>query len=150
MAGFALIASAAIMFFLALQYGGNAHEWSSSLVAGLFVGAASTLAVFLAWESHLGDHALVPFSIIKQRAVWSGSVILFFTLGAILSVTNYLPVYFQWVRDDSPFMSGVHVLPFMVAQIVSAVLTGHLGTPSIILGKCWSLLPGTPLQNRID
>lgn len=48
--GFALISPAAIMFLLALEYGGNQYAWDSSIVFGLLVGAAVTFAVFLAWE----------------------------------------------------------------------------------------------------
>lgn len=64
--GFVLTAPAAIMFFLALQWGGNQHPWDSSAVIGLFIGADVTLIIILLWERRRGDGAVVPFvSVVK-------------------------------------------------------------------------------------
>ncbi|KAJ5464993.1 MFS general substrate transporter [Penicillium daleae] len=59
--GFVLTAPAAIMFFLALKWGGNQHPWDSSAVIGLFIGADVTFIIILLWERRRGDGAMVPF-----------------------------------------------------------------------------------------
>ena len=62
--GFVLIAPAAIMFFLALQYGGNKYAWNSFTVTGLLTGAAVIFALFLIWKHRQGDNAMVPLSML--------------------------------------------------------------------------------------
>ncbi|CAM1507800.1 Fc.00g046480.m01.CDS01 [Cosmosporella sp. VM-42] len=126
MVGFVLIAPAAIMFLLAMQYGGNTFPWDSSEVIGLFVGAAVTLVVFLFWEHRMGEDAMVPFYMLKKQVVWSASFTLFFMSGVLYVGNYYLPIYFQSVKNDSATMSGVHTLPSAVGQALLALMAGIL------------------------
>lgn len=116
------------MFLLALQYGGTVHPWNSSVVIGLLVGAAVTFIIFLVWEYHQGDGAMVPFAMIKKRIVWSAAANLFFLLGAILVAEYYLAIFFQTVRDDPPLMSGVHMLPTTLGLVLFTMLSGMMST----------------------
>ncbi|KAI1134070.1 MFS general substrate transporter [Hypoxylon sp. FL0543] len=126
--GFVLVAPAAIMFFLALQYGGNQYAWDSSTVIGLFVGAAVTFAVFLIWERHKGADAMLPFYMLRQRVIWSASGTMFCFMGALYIANYYLPIYFQSILNDSALMSGVHVLPTIIAQVILAMISGTMVT----------------------
>lgn len=125
--GFALFAPAAVQFLLALQWGGTTYPWNSATVIGLFCGAAGTLCVFLAWEYHKGDMAMIPFSIMKRRVVWCSCLAAFFFFGGMLSFTYYLPIYFQAVKGVSPTLSGVYLLPSVLSQILFSVVSGFLG-----------------------
>ncbi|KAK1759802.1 MFS general substrate transporter [Echria macrotheca] len=122
--GFVLVAPATVMLCLALQYGGNQYAWNSSVVVGLLVGFAVTLAVFLAWERWRGDEAMVPFSLLRQPIIYSASSTMFFFLGVLFVANFYLPIYFQAVKDDSALMSGVHILPTIIGQVVFAMMSG--------------------------
>ncbi len=133
--GFGLISPAAIMFFLALQYGGNVYAWNSSVVIGLFVGAAATLALFLVWEYRVGDEAMVPFSLLRERIIWSAGGSLFLFYGAIFCANFYLPIYFQAVKDESAFTSGLHLLPAIGGQIVFGLLSGVLSAFEYVLNS---------------
>ncbi|KAL4905453.1 hypothetical protein BDW74DRAFT_152651 [Aspergillus multicolor] len=124
--GFLLISPAAIMFLLALQYGGTIHPWDSSVVIGLLVGAAVTFILFLGWEYRQGDNAMVPFAMIKKRIIWSAAGNLFFLLGAILVAEYYLAIYFQTVLDNNPVMSGVHLLPTTLGLVIFTFLSGMM------------------------
>ncbi|KAJ5188443.1 hypothetical protein N7491_004768 [Penicillium cf. griseofulvum] len=124
--GFMLISPAAVMFLLALQYGGTVHPWNSSVVIGLLVGAAVTFILFLIWEYHQGDGAMVPFAMIKKRIVWSAAGNLFFLLGAILVAEYYLAIFFQTVLQNSPIMSGVHMLPATLCLVTFTMLSGMM------------------------
>lgn len=126
--GFFLISPAAVMFLLALQYGGTGHPWGSSVVIGLLIGAAVTFLLFLAWEYQQGDRAMVPFAMIKKRIVWSAAANLFFLLGAILVVEYYLAIYFQTVLNDTPVLSGVHLLPATLGLVLFTMISGAMST----------------------
>ncbi|KAJ5826940.1 hypothetical protein N7447_003703 [Penicillium robsamsonii] len=124
--GFMLISPAAVMFLLALQYGGTVHPWGSSVVIGLLVGAGVTFILFLFWEYRQGDGAMLPFAMIKKRIVWSAAGNLFFLLGAILVAEYYLAIYFQTVLHNSPIMSGVHMLPATLCLVFFTMLSGMM------------------------
>ncbi|OQE41178.1 hypothetical protein PENCOP_c005G08329 [Penicillium coprophilum] len=124
--GFMLISPAAVMFLLALQYGGTVHPWGSSVVIGLLVGAGVTFILFLIWEYRQGDGAMVPFAMLRKRIVWSAAGNLFFLLGAILVAEYYLAIYFQTVLHNSPIMSGVHMLPATLGLVLFTMLSGMM------------------------
>lgn len=125
--GFAIFAPAAIMFFLAMEYGGNQYAWNSATVIGLFCGAGATFIIFLCWEYFKGDGAMIPFSLVRQRIVWSSCTTLFFTVGTLICGVYYLPIYFQGVLNASPVGSGVDFLPNVLLQITFAMISGVMG-----------------------
>ncbi|KAE8406865.1 major facilitator superfamily domain-containing protein [Aspergillus pseudonomiae] len=124
--GFALFAPSAIQLLLALQYGGNQFTWHSSQVIGLFCGAGATFIAFLLWDYKQGDKAMIPFSMIRKRVVWSSSLAYGLLMAQVFCVLWYLPQYFQAVKNDSPLMSGVHILPSILAHLCGAVLAGKI------------------------
>ncbi|KAH8799833.1 major facilitator superfamily-domain-containing protein [Xylogone sp. PMI_703] len=126
--GFALFAGAAIMFLLAIEWGGNTYSWNSSTVIGLFCGSGVTLIVFIFWEAKRGDAAMIPLSIVKQRIVWSSCVNYFFFNANLLVTPFYMAIYFQAVRGVSPTLSGVYLLPAVISQVILAMVSGVLVT----------------------
>ncbi|KIW43594.1 uncharacterized protein PV06_04681 [Exophiala oligosperma] len=122
--GFAIFAPASIQFFLALQYGGGQHAWDSATVIGLFCGSAAMFAIFLIWEYYKGDDAMIPLPILRRRTVWSACLTLFFIVGILICAGYYLPIWFQAVKGTTPTMSGVYILPNVLAQIAMSMVTG--------------------------
>jgi hypothetical protein len=131
--GFMLISPAAVMFLLGLQYGGNQFAWDSSVVIGLLVGAAVIFTLFLFWERRQGDDAMVPFSMLTHRIIWSAAGNMFFLMASILVADFYLAIYFQAVHDDSPLMSGVHMLPTTLGIVLFTMTSGTMSKSFRIL-----------------
>ncbi|CAI7662021.1 unnamed protein product [Penicillium glandicola] len=109
--GFLILAPALIQLLLALNYGGSQYAWSSPPVIGLFGGSASMFIMFIAWEYRTGAKAMFPLHIICQRIVACSCLFLFF-LG---------------VKDASPMMSGVYILPSVISQLLLVISIGPLG-----------------------
>ncbi|KAK2743753.1 hypothetical protein FQN55_007157 [Onygenales sp. PD_40] len=149
--GFMLICPAVVMFLLGLQFGGNQHPWNSSVVIGLLVGAAVTFGLFLVWEYRQGDEAMVPFAMLKHRVIWSAAMTMFFTLSSVLVADFYIAIYFQAIRDDSPLMSGVHMLPITLGLVMFTMVSGILrGAISAVgYGLLSTLSPTTPVAHWI-
>lgn len=124
--GFALFAPAAIQLLLALEYGQGDYAWNSATVIGLFCGAGCTFIVFVLWEYRKGDRAMIPLAMIAKRTVWSSCIYMMSLFAVVLCATYYLPVYFQAVKNDTPLMSGVHMLPSILSQLLFAVSAGIL------------------------
>ncbi|KAI0514349.1 putative MFS multidrug transporter [Xylaria bambusicola] len=133
--GAALFAPATVQLLLALQWGSSDYGWSSPTVIGLFAGSGATAILFFIWEWHVGDDALIPFSLIKKRIVWTSTV-----QNSFLFITNavgatYVPIYFQSVKGASPSLSGVYTLPSIISQLLTILVSGAL------LGKVGYYLP---------
>lgn len=124
--GFVLFAPAAIMFLLALQYGGSTYPWNSATIIGLFCGAGVTFIIFMIWESRVGDRAMIPYSILTIRTVWASCVTYGFLASLLICGSYYLPIYFQAINNRSPMGSGVDILPSIISQMLSAILSGQL------------------------
>lgn len=71
---------------------------------------------------------MVPFAILTHRVIWSAAGNMFFLLGSILVADFYLAIYFQAVHDDSPVMSGVHMLPTTIGMVLFTMASGTLST----------------------
>ncbi|TVY84473.1 Efflux pump mlcE, partial [Lachnellula suecica] len=122
--GFATFAPSVIMLLLALNWGGNKYSWNSATIIGLFCGAFGIFCVFLGWENHKEDDAMVPLHLLSRRIIASCYLTGFFQAGAIVEMTYYLPLWFQSAKRDTPTISGVDILPTVGSQILFAAVTG--------------------------
>lgn len=83
--GFSIFAPAAVMFILALEWGGSNYAWDSPTIIGLFAGAGAALIVFILWEKYMGARAMIPLSIISRTVIWCSSLYMFFFIAAALT-----------------------------------------------------------------
>ncbi|KAI9703447.1 MAG: hypothetical protein M1820_005920 [Bogoriella megaspora] len=124
--GFCLFAPSSIMLLLALQYGGNQFAWNSATVIGLFIGAGATFIVFMLWDWRVGENAMVPTFLVRQRVVWSSCAVMIFNMTLVFLASFYLPIYFQTVKGASPLKSGVDMLPSILSQMLFSVFSGFM------------------------
>jgi hypothetical protein len=126
--GFAMFAPAAIMFLLALQFGSEKkYSWDDPVIIGLLCGAGVTAIIFCVWEFRVGERAMVPWYLIRQRVVYSSTLVNVFLISTVVIGSNYLPIYFQAVKGVGPSRSGVYMLPSILTQLFSAVISGAAG-----------------------
>jgi hypothetical protein len=111
-----------------MEWGGTTYAWSSPTIHGLFCGSLVIFAIFLAVQYHKGDAAMVPLGILSRRVVYCGALTVIFQLGGLYVLTYYTPVWFQVVKGATPLHSGLYILPTVVSQIISAGISGKLGT----------------------
>ncbi|WZH42804.1 Putative aflatoxin efflux pump AFLT [Fusarium acuminatum] len=124
--GFAMFCPSIVMILLALQWGGVDYPWNSATVVGLFCGGGVLLIMFVYWEHRVGANAMIPLDIIRIRQVWTACLTQLFLFATVLVASFYYPVYFQSVKDASPFKSGVNLLPSILTLILAAVSSGVL------------------------
>ncbi|KAK3292176.1 major facilitator superfamily transporter [Chaetomium fimeti] len=122
--GVILVMGALVSYSLAMQYGGQAEAWNSSEVIGLIVGFVLIATVFAVWEWYSGERAILPLRLLRQRHVYLGGAYAFLFAGSYYLVIFYLPLYFQSVDGATPIMSGVYILPLILAATVAVVSSG--------------------------
>ena len=114
-----------ISFIIALQYGGQAYAWNSSVVIGLLVGFVIILIALGVWEYVQADYAMLPRRLLKRRSLWAGCVFQLFFSGCYFLLLYYLPIYFQRIQGVDAIQSGVRNLPLVIAGYL-AILAGGI------------------------
>lgn len=125
--GFAAFAPSIIMLLLALSWGGSTYKWHSAKIIGLLCGAGGLFCVFLGWESHKGQNAMIPLTLLRKRVIAASLTNGMLGAGALMQMTYFVPLWFQTVKNDSPTMSGVDILPTIGFQIFFALICGTIG-----------------------
>lgn len=77
---------------------------------------------------------MIPLSIVKNTVVWSCCCVNFLFLASMLTLSYYLPIYFQGVRGVEPTLSGVYTLPGILSQLLFAIISGLAGM--LLLCSC--------------
>ncbi|KAI0377086.1 MFS general substrate transporter [Hypomontagnella monticulosa] len=121
--GFLLFAGSLIMLLLALQWGGSTYAWNSSVIIGLFVGFAVTMALFIPWQIRLQEDALIPPRLFtSHRNAWLISSSSFLLNGPFQVIIYWLPIWFQAVLGASPTQSGVNYLPTVISDVLASII----------------------------
>ncbi|CAI7584438.1 unnamed protein product [Penicillium crustosum] len=138
--GCLFVIGSTIMLLLGLDFGGVTHPWDSTTVICLLVFAGVTLGLFVINEWKLVKYPVIPLVLFHHRSGIASFLVCFCHGYIFMGEAYYLPLYFQAVLGSSPIMSGVYILPFVLAITVSAALTGlfiqktGLYIPAIWLG----------------
>jgi len=125
--GFLLLGPSATMLLMALHYGGNEFPWASARVICLLCGAIGSFGLLI-WVEHCqGNDGILPLRMIRKRVVWCSCLVMASAVATTFCATYFLPVYFQAVVGASPIMSGIYMLPTVIAQLISASVVGVVG-----------------------
>jgi hypothetical protein len=74
---------------------------------------------------------MIPLKILSQRVVHCGFLVVVLQLGGLYVLVYYSPVWFHVVKGVTPLLSGVFILPTVISQIISAGISGMLGTSDL-------------------
>ena len=134
-----LLIVAAVMLFLALQFNEQYWAWGSARIIGLLTGSGITAILFILWQWRQGDTALLPPRIVLQRSVAISCLGAFFIYGTFLVHAYYLPIWFQAIKNDTPIMSGVSLIAYVIGNALFSVIagvavskTGYFAPPAIL------------------
>lgn len=115
---------------MAINFGGNVYPWSSARIIGLFV-CSGVLFILFGIQQGLtllttAEHRLFPVEFMKSRIM-----LVLFAETACGAAATFLPIYFiplffQFVRNDSALEAGVRLLPFVVFLVVLCVANGAI------------------------
>lgn len=150
---------------LGLVYGivrGNDAGWGSFQVLGSLIGGAVLIGLFLVREATTGA-PLLPLRLFRSRSFSAANLVgMIFSFG-IFGAVFILIQYLQVVQGRSPLMSGVLTMPWTLAPLVVAPLTGFLIVPRfgtrlpIVLGLAlaaigitwigWTMTPDLPYSH---
>ena len=119
-----LVTGGTVLLVFGLQYGGITFPWESATVICLIIFGALQFALFLLVEWKASAYPVMPLRLFRNRSNCGVLMATFFHGLSFIGPLYYLPLYFQAVRGASPLLSGVYLLPIVIAVGFSAIGTG--------------------------
>lgn len=129
-----------LMFLLGLEVAGNTYPWSSPAVICLLVFGVVVASLCVLVEIYVAKFPLIPIKIFKKPRNLAVLGLCACHGFVFISVSYYMPLYFQGVLGADALLSGVYVLPFTFVLGVMSALAGFFirktgkYTPPIIGG----------------
>jgi EmrB/QacA subfamily drug resistance transporter len=123
-AGAVLMVAAALSLMMAMTWGGARYPWTSWPILVL-VAASVTLWGLFAWRLANAAEPFIPLSVLREPVVAGSAVAGFFSIGAIIGLSIYLPLYLELALGASPSMSGMALIAFTVGTVLGAVAAGR-------------------------
>ena len=140
--GTALIFGIITCLLLALGDGGNKYAWSNWRIIFEFVLAGVLVIVFSVWQVWLGERALIPTAVLRNRTQIAASIALFMTMLVMLGGTYQLPLFYEAVKNHSPTKAGIDIIVFMVSCCAGIFVSGGATSAT---GRYWYwILAGPP------
>lgn len=142
--GTALFLPSITCLLLALEWGAAEYPWSAPRMIALLVVFSVLFVAFIIWQYFTRNTtATVPARIIFQRSVAFGGASQFCVGSTMLTVSIYIPLWFQAIKGVSAMQSGINTIPLVLSVVVGSILSGGLVqkigyyTPFMILGSCF-------------
>jgi len=123
--GAALMVGAAIALLLALTWGGKFYSWASPQILGL-VGGSAALWMLFALRLTRAPEPLIPLSMVRQPLVATIVTAGFFSIGTIIGLSIFVPLYIELVLGLSASASGAALIAFMVGATLGSLTAGRL------------------------
>lgn len=116
------------MLLVGISSGGSELPWDSPLVVAMLSVGAFLLVMFVVCEWKVPELPMIPMWLFRSPSL---SLVLssnFFFGMVYYSFMYYLPYYFQIIKFRTPVQSAVFMLPLVLGQSVTSVLSGQIIT----------------------
>jgi predicted MFS family arabinose efflux permease len=110
---------------LAMSWGGTRYGWASAPILGLLAASAVLWAGFALRVAHAPE-PFVPLDVLREPIVRAVTVAGFFSVGVIIGLSIFLPLYFELVLGFSPSGSGTALIVFLAAATAGSFAAGRL------------------------
>lgn len=123
--GATLMVAAAIGLLLALGWGGIRYRWDSWQILSLIAGSGLLWCLF-ALRLLTAREPFIPLSILREKVAATITCAGFFSIGAVIGLSIFVPLYFQLVLGGSASASGIALIAFMTGATIGSIVAGRL------------------------
>ncbi|TGJ81842.1 hypothetical protein E0Z10_g6910 [Xylaria hypoxylon] len=123
-AGGCLVVGSVLMVLLALDFGDVVFPWSSATVINLLVFGVITGALFLVNEWKFAKEPIIPLHLFSSKSAVAAYGVYVFNFYVFIGMLYYLPLYSQAVLGANALISGIYILPLIVASSLAAAFVG--------------------------
>jgi EmrB/QacA subfamily drug resistance transporter len=125
MVGAGLLVSAAVALMLALAWGGKRYAWLSPAILSLLLGSVVISALFVL-RLATAREPFIPIAILRNRITSTITIAAFFSIGTVIGVTVYTPLFCQTVLGVSAGLSGVVLIAYMAGATLGSLFSTQL------------------------
>jgi EmrB/QacA subfamily drug resistance transporter len=123
--GGALLMSSAVVILLVLTWGGVRYAWSSALIVMMIVGAVALLVAFV-WHAERTTEPFLPLRLLGGSVVPFAILAGGLTVGCLLGLTVYLPMFYEVVHKLSASEAGLALLPLVALSVPGSWVAGRV------------------------
>jgi MFS family permease len=124
-AGALLMVLASLALMLVMTWGGQRYGWTSWPILGLLV-AAVALWLLFALRIATAPEPFIPLAVLCEPVVAPVAIAGFFSVGTVIGLTIFLPVYFELVLGLTPSGSGTALIVFLAGTVSGATTAGRM------------------------
>jgi EmrB/QacA subfamily drug resistance transporter len=121
----ATLLTVAVVPLLLVAEKGRDWGWGSQLSLTMIGVALVALIAFLPWERRMGDDAVLPLRIFRNRVFSVTSVVAFLVGMVMFGGLVLMPLYLQIVKQESPTKAGLQMVAFMAGMMGSSLAVGR-------------------------
>jgi EmrB/QacA subfamily drug resistance transporter len=122
--GAVLMVAASTVFLIALTSGGTRVPWLSASILTLFA-VSLMLALAFVWWLRQAPEPFLPLTVMSNPVMRKGTAATSWTMGAVLGLTVYMPLYFQAVHKLTLSEAGLALIPIVVMTTPGSMLSGR-------------------------
>ncbi|RDV02166.1 MDR family MFS transporter [Undibacter mobilis] len=122
--GAVLMMLASVALLLALSSGGARYPWLSPQIAAL-VAASAVLWALFAWRLARAEEPFLPLNILGNKVVRAATLAGACTMGTLVGMTIFVPLYFEGVMGLSATQSGLALIPMLAAVTAASLAAGQ-------------------------
>ena len=123
--GAALMVGAALTLMMALAWGGVHYAWASVQIVTL-LGCSAALWVLFALRLLTAREPFIPLAILRGRVTAAITIAAFFSIGAVIGITIYTPLYCQTVIGVSASLSGIALISYMGGATIGSLVSTRI------------------------
>ncbi len=123
--GAVLMVGAAVALMLALNWGGTHFPWTSWPII-LLLGGSLLLWTLFALRLLSAREPFIPLAILHGRVTSTITIAAFFSIGTVIGVTIYMPLYCQAVLGVSASMSGLALIAYMGGATIASLVSTRI------------------------
>lgn len=110
---------------MAISFGGTLYAWNSGRTIGLFITAGVLIIIFFVQQSITStSKRLFPVEFLKSPIMIMAFLATACASTVIFAPVYFIPLYFQFVRNDAALQAGVRLLPYVVFNVTTAMANG--------------------------
>ena len=116
--------SGSVILLLAITFGSSDFPWNSGAVISCFVLGPVLLIVFAIWNFRFSKNQIIGTDVITTPQIIASALSISGIFSAFIVTMIYASVYFQVIRDSSAMGAGLHLLPSIIATVISSIVAG--------------------------
>ena len=128
--GLLLVAAVWVFFSMGFTMAGGEWRWDDSRTIGIIVAFVAALVLYAVQQTYSiftgPEHRSFPIHLLRSRSQVLLYIATASNITSLFVTVYFIPIYFQFVHNDSSLQAAVRLLPFVAITVCLNLTAGHL------------------------